>query len=117
MLDLHSRICQMEGKLTLDRSKIKDTILKFLNEQNISRTKRTRKRDVIILKQALIYKVCSVRIPYKSLTPIISLKKIGALMGNYDHSSIIHANRKFSDLLEIEDEYAIQALKVVNEYF
>lgn len=117
MLDIHIRISQMDGKIGIDKEKIKETILKFLSDHHISTTERTRSRDVVVLKQALVYKVCKLRKKHKYSTPIISLKTIGKIIGGYDHSTIIHSNRKFSDLLEIEDEYAIQALKAVNEYF
>lgn len=67
---------------------------------------QTRVRDIVEVRHVLMYLI------FKNY-PGMTLKKIGSYFGNRDHSSVIHAVDKVTDLLEIGDRRILDLINIL----
>ncbi len=68
----------------------------------------SRVRDIVEVRHVLMYIIFN-------RYPGITLKKIGSYFGGRDHSSVIHAVEKVTNMLEIRDKRIIAIYNLLNE--
>lgn len=68
----------------------------------------SRVRDYVEVRHVLMYIIFN-------RYPGMTLKKIGSYFGNRDHSSVIHAVDKVTNMLEIRDKRIIAIYNLLNE--
>jgi len=68
---------------------------------------RTRKRQIVEARQMAMYF-------YRAKTPH-SLSKIGRLLGNYDHATVVHACKTVGNLVETNAEFREKFQRVKSE--
>lgn len=66
-----------------------------------------RKREVVVARQLIAY-YCS---QYTDLT----LKEIGTMIGDKDHTTVIHSKRRVLGLIQAGDRYVCTAIEKINK--
>ena len=73
-------------------------------------TSATRKRAIVRLRQAIVF---TARRRTARYGRVVSYPRLGHLLGGFDHTTMIHADHHFLDMLRYGEPRALRAYKIV----
>jgi hypothetical protein len=91
---------------------IRDTICKEFNISEEDIASESRKKEIVYPRQVAIFLMCLCPGRNKN-----SLKKIGAILGDRDHTTVLHSRDKIWDLLENDEVVRFDIRRLYRQLF